>query len=107
MDTFYADTVSLNVKKSQKQTSTKGSPTTFISWKGLAKSIKPLYIDRTTSTQILQKQWAELKITIKVKKEPIDSIVHPSKTEATIWVMKEFERPYSVTTSQNSAMSEL
>lgn len=71
----------------------RGSLIPFTSWMGLGKSIKQMYgqpLHYLTNVQL--KQWDQLRIGSEDEDRPLDTIVHPSKAEATIWLLEEVHR---------------
>ena len=71
----------------------RGSLIPFDTWMGLAKSIKQLYGQPLHYlTNILVKQWDQLRIGSKDENRSLDSIIHPSKAEASIWLIEEVHR---------------
>ncbi|CAL0314561.1 unnamed protein product [Lupinus luteus] len=74
----------------------RGSVIPFTSWMGLGRSIKQLYGQPLHYlTNILLKQWDQLRIGSSHEYTPLDDIVHPCKAEATIWLMEEIHRQTS------------
>ncbi|KAJ9176080.1 hypothetical protein P3X46_011430 [Hevea brasiliensis] len=68
----------------------------FISWQGLAKSIKqkheqPLHY----LTHKLLREWDESRIGSNEENKPLEDIIDPAKAEATIWVVEQFHRQFS------------
>ncbi|KAJ8633170.1 hypothetical protein MRB53_026506 [Persea americana] len=71
----------------------RGSVIPFTTWQGLAKSLKKLYGQPLHYlTNITLKQWDELRIGADDEHLPLDTIIHPCKAEATIWLMEEVHR---------------
>lgn len=71
----------------------RGSVIPFTSWMGLGKSIKQLYGQPLHYlTNILLKQWDQLRMGSEEEYRPLDTIIHPCKAEATIWLMEEVHR---------------
>lgn len=71
----------------------RGSVIPFTTWMGLAKSIKQLYGQPLHYlTNILLKQWDQLRIGTKDEDRPLDTIIHPCKAEANIWLVEEVHR---------------
>ncbi|XP_056169755.1 pentatricopeptide repeat-containing protein At3g22670, mitochondrial isoform X2 [Syzygium oleosum] len=71
----------------------RGSVIPFTSWMGLGKSIKQLYgqpLHYLTNVQL--KQWDQERIGSEAEDEPLDTIIHPSKAEAMIWLVEEVHR---------------
>uniref|UniRef100_A0A803KPY1 Protein RDM1 n=1 Tax=Chenopodium quinoa TaxID=63459 RepID=A0A803KPY1_CHEQI len=63
------------------------------SWMGLAKSIKELYgqpLHYLTNT--LLKQWDQARFETGDEYQPLDTVIHPLKAEATIWFVEEVHR---------------
>ncbi|KAK9288097.1 hypothetical protein L1049_016544 [Liquidambar formosana] len=70
-----------------------GSVIPFTSWMGLSKSIKQFYGQPLHYlTNILLKQWDQLRVGAEDEYRPLDTIIHPSKAEATIWLIEEVHR---------------
>ncbi|KAF8401731.1 hypothetical protein HHK36_012677 [Tetracentron sinense] len=70
-----------------------GSVIPFTTWHGLAKSIKQLYGQPLHYlTNVLLKQWDQSRIGTNDEHLPLDTIIHPCKAEATIWLMEEVHR---------------
>ncbi|GLT78564.1 hypothetical protein SLA2020_500940 [Shorea laevis] len=68
----------------------RGSVIPFTSWMGLGRSTKQLYGQPLHYlTNVLLKQWDQLRFGSKDEGSPLDIIVHPCKAEATIWLMEE------------------
>ncbi|GLT99599.1 hypothetical protein SLE2022_170280 [Rubroshorea leprosula] len=62
----------------------------FSSWMGLGRSITQLYGQPLHSlTNILLKQWDQLRFGSEDEDAPLDIILHPCKAEATIWLIEE------------------
>ncbi|XP_077245363.1 protein RDM1-like isoform X3 [Tasmannia lanceolata] len=73
--------------------SLRGSLIPFTTWQGLAKSLKKLYGQPLHYlTNVLLKQWDQLRIGTDDEYRPLGVIVHPVKAEATIWLMEEVHR---------------
>ncbi|KAI8010634.1 Protein RDM1 [Camellia lanceoleosa] len=73
--------------------SQRGSVIPFNSWTGLAKSIKQLYgqpLHYLTNIRI--KEWDKMRIGHEDEDRPLDSIIHPAKAEASIWLTEEVHR---------------
>lgn len=65
----------------------------YVTWQGLAKSIKRLYGQPLHYlTNVLMKQWDLARMDTDDSHRPLDSIIHPSKAAATIWVIEEVHR---------------
>ncbi|CAI9776813.1 unnamed protein product [Fraxinus pennsylvanica] len=68
----------------------RGSLIPFTSWIGLGRSIKQLYGQPLHYlTNISLKQWDQSRIGGKDEQIPLDTIIHPCKAEASIWLMEE------------------
>ncbi|XP_072997112.1 protein RDM1 isoform X3 [Typha latifolia] len=71
----------------------RGSVIPFTSWEGLAKSVKQLYGQPLHYlTNILLKQWDQLRVGSDDEHQSLDAIIHPVKAEALIWVTEEVHR---------------
>lgn len=71
----------------------RGSLVPFTSWQGLAASLKLLYhqpLHYLTNTLIIQ--WDRARIGSETEHQPLDSVIHPVKAEAIIWVAEEVHR---------------
>lgn len=71
----------------------RGSVIPFTTWMGLGKSIKQLYgqpLHYLTNVQL--KQWDRLRIDSEDEDKPLDTIIHPSKAEAAVWLLEEVHR---------------
>ncbi|XP_021720034.1 protein RDM1-like [Chenopodium quinoa] len=71
----------------------RGSVIPCNSWMGLAKSIKELYgqpLHYLTNT--LLKQWDQARFETGDEYQPLDTVIHPLKAEATIWFVEEVHR---------------
>ncbi|KAJ8555084.1 hypothetical protein K7X08_000019 [Anisodus acutangulus] len=71
----------------------RGSVIPFTSWVGLAASIKELYgqpLHYLTNVQM--KQWDQKRYGADDEDIPLDTIIHPSKAEASIWLTEEVNR---------------
>ncbi|PON80009.1 Protein RDM [Parasponia andersonii] len=71
----------------------RGSVIPFTTWMGLGNSIKQLYgqpLHFLTNVQL--KQWDRLRIDSEDEDKPLDTIIHPCKAEATIWLLEEVHR---------------
>ncbi|VFQ65258.1 unnamed protein product [Cuscuta campestris] len=65
----------------------------FTSWMGLAASLKRLYGQPLHYlTNIQMKQWDRVRIGAHDEDVPLDTIIHPSKAEATIWAIEDVHR---------------
>ncbi|XP_042489426.1 protein RDM1-like isoform X4 [Macadamia integrifolia] len=65
----------------------------YNSWQGLAKSIKQIYRQPLHYlTNVLLKQWDQSRIGTDNEHQPLDTIIHSCKAEATIWLMEEVHR---------------
>ncbi|KAF6138123.1 hypothetical protein GIB67_033537 [Kingdonia uniflora] len=70
-----------------------GSLVPFTSWQGLAKSLKQLYSQPLHYlTNVRLKQWDQMRIGSHDEYQPLDTIIHPVKAEAIIWLMEEVHR---------------
>ncbi|KAL7177874.1 hypothetical protein ACSBR2_031103 [Camellia fascicularis] len=71
----------------------RGSVIPFNSWTGLSKSIKKLYGQPLHYlTNILLIQWDKMRIGGEDEDRPLDTIFHPCKAEANIWLIEEVHR---------------
>ncbi|CAA2985884.1 RDM1 [Olea europaea subsp. europaea] len=71
----------------------RGSLIPFTSWIGLGQSLKQLYGQPLHYlTNVCLKQWDQSRIGGKDEQIPLDTIIHPSKAEASIWLMEEIHR---------------
>lgn len=71
----------------------RGSVIPFTTWMGLGKSIKQLYGQPLHYlTNILLKQWDQLRFGSVDEYKPLDTVIHPSKAEATVWLVEEIHR---------------
>ncbi|OMO85656.1 Protein RDM1 [Corchorus olitorius] len=71
----------------------RGSVIPFTTWMGLGRSIKQLYGQPLHYlTNILLKQWDHLRIGSEDEHSSLDIIIHPSKAEATVWLIEELHR---------------
>jgi len=71
----------------------RGSVIPFTTWMGLGKSIKQLYGQPLHYlTNNLLKQWDQMRIGSEDEHRPLDTIIHPCKAEATIWLTEEVHR---------------
>lgn len=71
----------------------RGSVIPFTSWMGLGRSIKQLYGQPLHYlTNILLKQWDQLRMDSEEEHKPLDNIIHPCKAEASIWLVEEVHR---------------
>ncbi|KAL1360173.1 hypothetical protein HN51_005524 [Arachis hypogaea] len=76
--------------------SQRGSVIPFNSWMGLGKSMKQLYGQPLHYlTNVILKQWDQLRLNSKDEYTPLDNLIHPTKAEATIWLMEEVHRQTS------------
>lgn len=74
----------------------RGTMIPFTSWMGLGRSMKQIYGQPLHYlTNILLKQWDQLRIGSEDEYKPLDNIVHPHKAEATIWLIEEIHRQTS------------
>lgn len=63
------------------------------SWMGLARSMKQLYGQPLHYlTNILLKQWDQARFETGEEFQPLDTVIHPLKAEATIWFVEEVHR---------------
>lgn len=71
----------------------RGSLIPFDTWMGLARSLKQLY-DQPLHylTNVLVKQWDQLRVGTEDESRSLDSIIHPVKAEASIWLIEEVHR---------------
>ncbi|KAL5702226.1 rdm1-like [Ranunculus cassubicifolius] len=70
-----------------------GSTIPCNSWQSLAKSLKKLYGQPLHYlTNALLKQWDQSRIGSDKEYQPLDTVIHPRKAEATIWLMEEAHR---------------
>nr|GMD80515.1 protein RDM1 [Ipomoea batatas] len=70
-----------------------GSVIPFTSWMGLAASLKRVYgqpLHYLTNIQV--RQWDQLRIGAAKEGVPLDTIIHPSKAEASVWAIEEIHR---------------
>lgn len=71
----------------------RGSVIPFNTWTGLSKSIKKLYGQPLHYlTNILLIQWDKMRIGGEDEDRPLDTIFHPCKAEANIWLIEEVHR---------------
>ncbi|XP_070009265.1 protein RDM1-like isoform X1 [Nicotiana tabacum] len=71
----------------------RGSIIPFTSWAGLAASIKQLYGQPLHYlTNVHMKQWDQMRFGTNDDDVPLDTIIHPSKAEASIWLIEEVHR---------------
>ncbi|XVE81650.1 hypothetical protein DITRI_Ditri15bG0082300 [Diplodiscus trichospermus] len=74
----------------------RGSIIPFTTWMGLGRSIKQLYgqpLHYLTNMQL--KQWDHLRIGGEDEHSPLDTVIHPCKAEATVWLVEELHRQTS------------
>ncbi|KAL6971587.1 Protein rdm1 [Sarracenia purpurea var. burkii] len=77
----------------------RGSVIPFTSWTGLSRSIKQLYGQPLHYlTNILINRWDKMRIGSEDEDIPLDTIIHPCKAEASIWLIEEVHR---ITTSHH------
>ncbi|MQL78118.1 hypothetical protein Taro_010529 [Colocasia esculenta] len=70
-----------------------GSIIPFKSWQGLAKSMKQIYGQPLHYlTNVLLKQWDQLRAGTEDEHLRLDTIIHPAKAEGLIWVTEEVQR---------------
>ncbi|KAI4333216.1 hypothetical protein L6164_018053 [Bauhinia variegata] len=79
----------------------RGSVIPFTSWMGLGRSIKEMYGQPLHYlTNILLKQWDQLRMGSDDEYKPLDNIIHPCKAETSIWLIEEVHRhtasPYHI-----------
>ncbi|XP_010511601.1 PREDICTED: protein RDM1-like [Camelina sativa] len=71
----------------------RGSLIPFTSWVGLGMSIKQLYRQPLHYlTNVLLQGWDQSRLDTDSEDQALDSIIHPSKAEATIWLVEEIHR---------------
>ncbi|XP_059666158.1 protein RDM1-like [Cornus florida] len=71
----------------------RGSVIPFTSWTGLGKSIKQLYGQPLHYlTNIRLKQWDQMRTGHESEDTPLDTLFHPCKAEASIWLVEEVHR---------------
>ncbi|KAJ6318636.1 hypothetical protein OIU76_014065 [Salix suchowensis] len=71
----------------------RGSAIPFSSWVGLGKSVKQLYRQPLHYlTNILLYKWDQQRIGSDDEYTPLDTMMHPCKAEATIWLVEEVHR---------------
>ncbi|KAJ8768471.1 hypothetical protein K2173_021624 [Erythroxylum novogranatense] len=71
----------------------RGSVIPFSSWVGLGKSIKQLYGQPLHYlTNMLLKQWDEMRVGSNDEHLSLDFMIHPCKAEASIWLVEEIHR---------------
>ncbi|CAF1931085.1 hypothetical protein Bca4012_073176 [Brassica carinata] len=71
----------------------RGSLIPFTSWVGLAMSIKELYGQPLHYlTNALLQRWDQARLGSDSEDQSLDLIIHPSKAEATIWLVEEIHR---------------
>ncbi|CAH2053007.1 unnamed protein product, partial [Thlaspi arvense] len=74
----------------------RGSLIPFTSWVGLSISIKQLYHQPLHYlTNVLLQRWDQSRFGSDSEDQSLDLIVHPSKAEATIWLVEEIHRTTS------------
>ena len=67
----------------------------FNTWQNLAELMKQKYEQPLHYlTHILLKQWDQSRASTNEIK-PIGNVIHPSKAEATVWVIEEFNRQFA------------
>ncbi|EEF47354.1 protein RDM1 [Ricinus communis] len=72
------------------------SPILFITWQGLARSIKQKYEQPLHYlTMKLLKEWDQSRLGSVEERKPLEDIIDPVKAEATIWVVEHFHRQCS------------
>ncbi|CAA7015395.1 unnamed protein product [Microthlaspi erraticum] len=71
----------------------RGSLIPFTSWVGLSVSIKQLYGQPLHYlTNVLLRRWDQSRFGSDSEDQSLDSIIHPCKAEATIWLVEEIHR---------------
>ncbi|KAF8114681.1 hypothetical protein N665_0034s0022 [Sinapis alba] len=71
----------------------RGSLIPFTSWVGLSMSIKELYGQPLHYlTNVLLQRWDQARLGTDSEYQSLDLIIHPSKAEATIWLVEEIHR---------------
>ncbi|CAE5968216.1 unnamed protein product [Arabidopsis arenosa] len=71
----------------------RGSLIPFTSWVGLSISMKQLYGQPLHYlTNVLLQRWDQSRFGTDSEEQSLDSIIHPSKAEATIWLVEEIHR---------------
>ncbi|KAK0607896.1 hypothetical protein LWI29_022200 [Acer saccharum] len=71
----------------------RGSIIPFTSWMGLGKSIKQLYNQPLHYlTNIRLKQWDQMRFGKEDEQRDLDTIIHPCKAEAAVWLIEEIHR---------------
>ncbi|XP_059288847.1 protein RDM1-like [Lycium ferocissimum] len=71
----------------------RGFVTPFTSWAGLAASIKELYGQPLHYlTNIQMKQWDQKRFGADDEDVPLDTIIHPTKAQASIWLIEDVHR---------------
>ncbi|CAL1396625.1 unnamed protein product [Linum trigynum] len=76
--------------------SLRGSVIPCSSWMELGRSMKQLYGQPLHYlTNIILKRWDQLRTGTENQHQPLDLIIHPSKAEATIWLVEEVHRKTS------------
>ncbi|XP_047318339.1 protein RDM1 [Impatiens glandulifera] len=71
----------------------RGSIIPFTSWTGLGNSLKQLYGQPLHYlTNVLLKQWDQMRIGCKDEYKPLDVVMHPCKAETSIWLIEEVHR---------------
>lgn len=72
---------------------TRGSIIPFNSWAALGNSLKQLYSQPLHYlTNILLRQWDRQRFGSEDEHTPLDTMIHPCKAEATIWLIEEVHR---------------
>ncbi|GAU18866.1 hypothetical protein TSUD_228560 [Trifolium subterraneum] len=73
--------------------SNRGSVIPYTSWMELGKSIKKLYGQPLHYlTNVILKQWDQMRIGSEDEYKRLDDIIHPCKAETTIWLMEQIHR---------------
>ncbi|XP_010525215.1 PREDICTED: protein RDM1-like isoform X2 [Tarenaya hassleriana] len=71
----------------------RGSLIPFTTWVGLGNSIKQLYGQPLHYlTNVLLNRWDQSRVGSEAEHQPLDTIIHPSKAEATVWFIEEIHR---------------
>ncbi|VYS58272.1 unnamed protein product [Arabidopsis thaliana] len=71
----------------------RGSLIPFTSWVGLSISMKQLYGQPLHYlTNVLLQRWDQSRFGTDSEEQRLDSIIHPTKAEATIWLVEEIHR---------------
>ncbi|CAN8270438.1 unnamed protein product [Cochlearia groenlandica] len=71
----------------------RGSLIPFTSWFGLSLSMKQLYGQPLHYlTNVLLQRWDQSRLGSDSEEQDLDSIIHPCKAEATVWLVEEIHR---------------